>query len=121
ARSFPRDERYVVPRETRRVAFDADALPPRLQVRARRRGDRFVPFGGPAERRLKSFLIEAGGPRWERERVPPLAAGGGRIRVAGLRRGQAAPIRPETRRILEVTLRGESSGGSPLAGVRRER
>lgn len=121
ARSFPRDDRYVVPREASRVAFDADALPPRLQVRARRRGDRFVPFGGPAERRLKSFLIEAGVPRWERERVPLLEAAGDIIWVAGLRRGQAAPIRPETRRILEVTLRSGSSEGSPLAGVGRER
>ena len=121
ARSFPRDERYVTPREAGHVAFDADALPPQLQVRARRRGDRFVPFGGPAERRLKSFLIDAGVPRWDRERVPLLEAAGDIIWVAGLRRGQAAPIRPETRRILEVTLRAGSSGGSPLAGVRRER
>jgi len=121
ARSFPRHERYVMPRGTQLVAFDADALPPRLQVRPRRRGDRFAPFGGPVERRLKSFLIDAGVPRWERERVPLLEAAGDIIWVAGLRRGQAAPIRPETRRILEVTLRAGSSGGSPLAGVRRER
>src|SRR5262249_57006759 len=63
----------------------------------------------------------AGVPRWERERVPLLEAAGHIIWVAGLRRGQAAPIRPETRRILEVTLRAGSSGGSPLAGVRRGR
>src|SRR5262249_57546072 len=94
ARSFPRDERYVVPREARRVAFDADALPPRLQVRARRRGDRFVPFGGPAERRLKSFLIEAGVPRWERERVPLLQAAGGIIWVARLSPGPRPALRP---------------------------
>src|SRR5262249_62067587 len=63
----------------------------------------------------------AGVPRWERERVPLLEAAGHIIWVAGLRRGQAAPIRPETRRILEVTLKAGSSGGSPLAGVRRGR
>jgi tRNA(Ile)-lysidine synthase len=49
-------------------------------------------------------------PRWERDRVPLVEAGGDIIWVAGLRRGQAAPVGPGTRRILEVTLR------SPLVG-----
>jgi tRNA(Ile)-lysidine synthase len=120
ARCFPRNERYVAPRDRELVAFDADALPSRLQVRARRPGDRFAPFGGPAERRLKSVFIDAGVPRWERERVPLLEARGDIIWIAGLRRGQAAPIRPETRRILEVTLRSDSRERSPLAGPPRE-
>ena len=75
ARSFPRAQDYVAPREAGRAAFDADLLPSRLHVRPRRRGDRFAPFGGPADRRLKSFFIDAGVPRWERERVPLLEAG----------------------------------------------
>jgi tRNA(Ile)-lysidine synthase len=120
ARCFPKAPGYVVPRAPLLAAFDADALPHRLQVRARRRGDRFAAFGGPAERRLKSFLIDAGVPRWERERVPLLEAAGDIIWVAGLRRGQAAPIRPETKRILEVTLRSEPVPRSPLAGPTRE-
>ena len=120
ARCFPRAEGYVAPRESLLAAFDADLLPPRLHVRARRRGDRFAPFGGPAERRLKSFLIDAGVPRWERERVPLLEAAGDIIWVAGLRRGQAAPVGPETKRILEVTLRSDSAPRSPLAGSPRE-
>ena len=120
ARCFPRAPGYVAPRESLLAAFDADLLPRRLQVRARRRGDRFAPFGGPAERRLKSFLIDAGVPRWERERVPLLEAAGDIIWVAGLRRGQAALIRPETKRILEVTLRSEATLRSPLAGPARE-
>ncbi|MDO8476307.1 MAG: tRNA lysidine(34) synthetase TilS [Candidatus Rokubacteria bacterium] len=110
ARCFDRAPGYAAPREAARAAFDADLLPSRLHVRGRRRGDRFAPFGGPAERRLKSFLIDAGVPRWERDRVPLVEAGGDIIWVAGLRRGQAAPVGPGTRRILEVTLR------SPLAG-----
>lgn len=120
ARCFPQTPGYAPPREARRAAFDADLLPPRLQVRARRRGDRFAPFGGPAERRLKSFFIDAGVPRWERERVPLLEAAGDIIWVAGLRRGQAAPVGPETKRILEVTLRTASASRSPLAGPPRE-
>ena len=116
ARCFERVEGYAAPRERDRVAFDADLLPGRLRVRGRRPGDRFAAFGGPAERRLKSFLIDAGVPRWERDRVPLLEAGSDIIWVAGLRRGQAAPVGPGTRRILEVTVRSVVTLTSPLAG-----
>ncbi len=95
---------YAPPDEARRVAFDADRLPAALGVRSRRPGDRFTPFGGPGERRLKSFLIDAGIPRWERSRIPLLEAAGDIIWVAGVRRGHTAPVGPSTKRILEVTL-----------------
>jgi tRNA(Ile)-lysidine synthase len=94
----------IVSRDTRRVLFDADHVPVTLVVRPRRSGDRFVPFGGPGERRLKSFLIDARIPRWERSRIPLLDADGEIIWVAGVRRGQKAPVGPSTKRILEVTL-----------------
>jgi tRNA(Ile)-lysidine synthase len=95
---------YVVPREPGRAAFDADALPPALAVRARRRGDVFSPFGAPALRRLKSFLIDAGVPRWQRARTPLVEAGGEIIWVAGIRRGSLAPVTVATTRILELAL-----------------
>jgi len=87
-----------------RAAFDADRLPGRLIVRARRAGDRFLPWGAPGERRLKTFLIDAGVPRWRRAGVPLVEAGGDIIWVAGMRRGRAAPVTDATQRILEVTL-----------------
>jgi tRNA(Ile)-lysidine synthase len=105
ARCFERPAGYAPPRERDRVAFDADRLPSTLAVRPRRAGDRFVPFGGAGERRLKSFFIDAAVPRWERPRVPLIEARGEIIWVAGLRRGLAAPVTPETGRILEVTVR----------------
>ena len=95
---------YAVPRDSGRAAFDADALPGALVVRGRRRGDRFLPFGGPGERRLKSFLIDAKVPRWRRERLPIVEAGGVIVWIGGVRRGAAAPVGPATRRILELTL-----------------
>ena len=96
---------YRPPRERSTVAFDADRIPSRLTVRGRRPGDRFEPFGGPGVRRLKSFLIDAEVPRWDRARIPLLEADGEIVWVAGLRRGAAAPVTSGTRRILEVTLR----------------
>jgi tRNA(Ile)-lysidine synthase len=104
ARCLARTAEWVVPRGTHHVAFDADLMPEPLIVRARRPGDRFAPFGEPGEHRLKSFLIAAGIPRWERERTPLLEAAGHIAWVAGIRRGQIATVRAETARILEVTL-----------------
>ncbi|HME94497.1 MAG TPA: tRNA lysidine(34) synthetase TilS [Methylomirabilota bacterium] len=113
-----RDRDYVVPRAAGRVAFDADALPATLTVRARRRGDVFSPFGAPASgpgalRRLKSFLIDAGVPRWERPRTPLVEAGGHVIWVAGVRRGRRAPVTATTARVLELTLRDGSLAVAP--------
>jgi tRNA(Ile)-lysidine synthase len=111
ARLFSRPAGYMPPRDARRVAFDAAGMPPALVVRARRRGDRFSPFGAPGSRRLKSFLLDAGVPRWERDRIPLMEAAGEIAWVVGLRRGRVAPITPETHRILEVTVHG------PVAAV----
>jgi tRNA(Ile)-lysidine synthase len=96
-------EDYAVPRGRDRVAFDAAGLPPRLLVRARRRGDHFRPFGG-GDRRLKSFLIDAKVPRWDRDRLPLVDAGRDIVWVAGVRRGAAAPITPRTGTVVELRL-----------------
>ncbi len=95
---------YQVPREAERVAFDADRLTGPLVVRSRRRGDRFWPFGEAHERRLKTLLIDAKVPRWERDRLPLVEAGGSIVWVGGLRRGAQAPITPESRHVLELRL-----------------
>ncbi len=109
ARVLARDRAYVVPREPGRATFDADALPPALTVRARRRGDVFSPFGAPALRRLKSFLIDAGVPRWQRARTPLVEAGREIIWVAGIRRGSIAPVTAATTRVLELAIESHPS------------
>jgi tRNA(Ile)-lysidine synthase len=96
---------YAVPRDPRRVAFDADALASPLLVRARRRGDRFRPFGSSGERRLKAFLADAKVPRWERDSVPVIEAGGEIAWVGGLRRAALAPLTSRSRRVLELALK----------------
>jgi tRNA(Ile)-lysidine synthase len=94
---------YTLPLATDRVAFDAAGFPRTLTVRSRRRGERFHPFGA-AERRLKSFLIDAKVPRWERDRLPLIDAGGQIVWVPGVRRGAVAPVTAATREILELVL-----------------
>jgi tRNA(Ile)-lysidine synthase len=95
---------YVVPRASERVGFDAGRLPSRLTVRARRPGDRFSPFGGAGERRLKSFLIDLKIPRWERARLPLVEADGRILWVGGVRRSGEAPVTAHTRQVLELAL-----------------
>ena len=95
---------YAMPRGPAVVAFDADTVGASLAVRPRRRGDRLVAFG-QGERRLKSLLIAARIPRWERARVPVVEADGAIVWVAGVRRGAAAPISAQTRRVLQLSLR----------------
>ena len=94
---------YLMSRDPSRAAFDADRMPPRLVVRARRRGDRFEAFGGGA-RRLKSVLIDAKVPRWDRGRLPIVEADGEIVWLAGLRRAAAAPVTAATRRVLELRV-----------------
>jgi tRNA(Ile)-lysidine synthase len=94
---------YAIPREPSRVAFDADELATPLVVRAPRRGGRVAAVGG-VERRLKTLLIEAKVPRWDRGRVPLIEAGGTIVWVGCLRRGAAGRVTARTRRVLELAL-----------------
>jgi tRNA(Ile)-lysidine synthase len=104
ARLVPAGPGYRWPDGRAAAAFDAAALPGLLGVRGRRPGDRLAPFGAGGERRVKSLLIDAGVPRWERDRLVLLEGGGEILWLAGVRRGRAAPVTAETTRILEVTL-----------------
>ena len=51
---------------------------------------------------LKTLLIDAGIPRWERDRLPLIDAGGQIVWVVGLRRAAAAPITADCREIIEI-------------------
>jgi tRNA(Ile)-lysidine synthase len=105
AKEFSRPAGYTVSADREIAAFDRDRLPGPLTLRSRRPGDRFAPFGLSGSKRLKKFLIDTKVPRWERSRVPLLAAGGEILWVVGLRRSSLAPVTPETCRVVEVTAR----------------
>ena len=114
AREFDCPESYTPPADPWIVAFDREGLPGALSVRSRRAGDRFHPFGALGGKRLKAFLINAKIPRWRRDRLPLLLAGGEIAWVVGVRRGALAPVTAATRRIVEI--RAFPLGG----GARRE-
>ena len=69
---------------------------------------------------MKSFLIDAGVPRWQRPRTPLVEVGGDIVWVAGVRRGRRAPVTAATTRVLELALEPvrEPAGGAPDPAVR---
>lgn len=83
--------------------LDYDQLAEPLVARARRPGDRFRPHGGPGERKLKEFLIDAKIPRDMRARLPVLVDARGRIAgVLPVRPAEWAVVRDDTRRVLRL-------------------
>lgn len=92
-----------------RAALDWDRLAAPLSLRSRAAGDRFRPYGGPGERKLKDFLIDAKVPRADRDSLPLLVDATGAIAaVLPLRAAAWAGVSETTGRLLviEGTLRG---------------
>lgn len=93
-------ETTALPRDPRSVAFDWAALDHPLEIRSRRPGDRFRPFGFEGTKSLKKFFNEARIPAEDRDRIPLLLSRGEIVWVVGHRRGAAAPVKAGSSRIL---------------------
>lgn len=93
-------EMTALPRDPRSVAFDWAALDHPLEIRSRRPGDRFRPFGFDGTKSLKKFFNEAHIPQEDRDRIPLLLSRGEIVWVVGHRRGAAAPVKAGSSRIL---------------------
>lgn len=101
------------PDPRREIWLDAAAVPPPLQIRPRRPGDRMVPFGGDRAVRVTRLLAEAGAARLARARWPLLVArdpeGETVLWIVGVRRGAAAPVTSETGSLLRIRVVPEPS------------
>ncbi len=92
-----------------RAVLDFDKLVPPLVVRNRRPGDVFQPFGSGITR-LKKFLSGLKVTRRERDRVPLLVDGRGRIAwVAGVRAAEWCRVDRGTTRALFLEIRRETA------------
>jgi tRNA(Ile)-lysidine synthase len=92
------------------AAIDAAAAEGGLYVRTRRPGDRFRPLGLGGRKKLQDFFVDRKVPRSERDRVPLVVDGGGRIVwVAGHAIAEEFRVTPQTRGVLLLELR--RSGG----------
>jgi tRNA(Ile)-lysidine synthase len=92
-----------------REVFDRDRIQLPLAIRSRRAGDRILPRGAAAEKKVKDLLIGARVPRRLRPAIPLLVDGAGGpgeriLWVAGLRRSAQAAVGKDTSQVLEVRL-----------------
>lgn len=91
-----------------RQLFDADAAGARLTIRTRRDGDRFTPLGMQGSIKVGDYFTERGVIGPERERVPLVLNDETVLWVVGYVPSEPAAVRPNTRRILEITVEDAS-------------
>ena len=84
--------------------FDLDKIVLPLVVRSRRPGDRFVPLGLPAEKKIGKFLTARHIPRHLRQRVLVVADREKIIWLWPLRISDLARVTPDTQRILQLRI-----------------
>ncbi len=88
------------------VWIDASQLPPNLEIRTRRPGDRFKPLGMDGHSmKLSDFFINEKLPHRVRDGWPLLCAGDTVIWVPGYRLAHPFALKDETRQILYFTLK----------------
>ena len=75
-----------------------------LRVRARRRGDRFHPYGMPNEKKLQSFLVDRKIPASQRNSIPLLFLDGRLAWVVGHRVAHWAAVTPESQHVVRITF-----------------
>ncbi len=96
----------------RREAYlDADKTGPALEVRRRRRGDRFYPLGMGSPKKLHDFMVDERVPRSERDSTPIVVIPDAIVWVAGYRIDDRFKVTPETRRVLHLRIQGIGDRG----------
>ena len=100
--SGPSARRQIPSKSSSDEAFAADRLEGRLQLRAGKSDEWFVPFGRRTPRRLKDFLARERIPRRQRQHPLVLADDAGILWVIGVRRSARAPLTSSTRRAIWI-------------------
>ncbi len=87
------------------VWIDADKIPPRLEVRPRRPGDRFTPLGMEGSSpKLADFMINVKLPRRARAAWPLVTAGGEIVWLPGYRLAHPYRLTQDTRQVIHLRL-----------------
>ncbi len=88
------------------AVVDMDKIVFPLCIRTWKAGDRFLPFGGPGQVKLKEFFVAEGVPSHLRHYYPVVEdARGEIIWIAPLRIGQKVAVSATTRRILKMCIK----------------
>jgi tRNA(Ile)-lysidine synthase len=88
-----------------KACFDIDRVGQRLSVRAWRRGDRFMPLGMDAEKKIGQFMLDAKIPRHWRNRVPMVVADRQVIWLVNYRIDERVKVTDSTRRVLKLEFK----------------
>lgn len=91
--------------------FDYDIIKDTVTARKRRPGDYITIDETGRRQKLKSYLINEKIPREERDQLWLIAQGSHVLWVAGYRRGCAAHVSEQTKKILEITIHGGEKDG----------
>ncbi len=92
--------------DPRHADLDFSATGPELVVRRRRPGDRLVPLGLGAPKKLQDVLVDARVPRDERDAVPVVTNGRDVVWAGGVRLDDRFKVTPATRSVLCLRLVG---------------
>jgi len=106
ATELPEGEWYseeAVPFRQAVLDFQRVSLP--LFVRRRRHGDRFRPFKGRGEKKLKEIMIDRKIPRPQRDRIPLVASENTIYWVPGITVADGCQVTGDTRQILHLMVR----------------
>jgi tRNA(Ile)-lysidine synthase len=85
--------------------FDYNLTGKKLTVRARKRGDRFQPFGMSETKKLGQFMLDAKIPRGLRDQVPVVASPDEIIWVAGYRIDERVKVTEKTKKVLRLEFK----------------
>ncbi len=88
--------------DSKRCYLDADRLEFPLEVRTRKPGDKYRPFGMKGQKKLKDLLRERKLPKTERDVLPVFIAGSKIVWVPGLPVSQEFRVTGKTRRIFVI-------------------
>ena len=94
----------AVPADPFTAILDTAQPVPDLRVRARRRGDRFHPYGMPSEKKLQDFFVDRKIPASQRDSIPLLFLDGRLAWVVGYRVAHWAAVTTESRHVVRITF-----------------
>lgn len=85
--------------------FDYDKLYKGINIRNRREGDRFSPFGSKGTKKLKEYLIDVKIPREKRDRIPLITYGNEVVWIIGYRTSDKFKVTDNTKNILRLEVK----------------
>ncbi|MFA7533593.1 MAG: tRNA lysidine(34) synthetase TilS [Tissierellaceae bacterium] len=83
--------------------YDYDKVVGKLEVRNRKDGDRFVPFGMKGRKKLKDYFMDEKVPRELRNKIPLIVDNENILWVVGYRTSELYKVTDDTKRILSIS------------------